>query len=378
MKIGVITCHNVYNYGASLQAHALQHYLEQMGNEVEIIDYNPWFHRDRYNPFWLNRKLKDKRAFLLKYVHPYRLYRAYRNGMFKTWGRKSPFDHFTKTILHLTSKKYKSIDGLRKFPPMADIYIAGSDQIWNTNSENGKDPSYYLDFGSPKRRISYAASLATSTIAEGWEDFVKREVEKFDYVSVREKTGVALLKSLGIGNVEMVLDPVFLLDAKYWSLLSEQAKCGKNIERKSYLLLYDFLGNNTQMRDFAKMISQKNGFVIVSINDLRKSEYADININNAGPLEFLWFIKNASCVISNSFHATAFSIIFRRNFYTYSLNGHNNSSRMVDFLSMLGLAERFDTADLFLPEIDYEEIGRRLESYQNRSKCFINTAISIQ
>ena len=374
MKISIITCHRVYNYGASLQAHALQHYLEQMGNEVEIIDYNPWFHCDRYNPFWFNRKSKDKRVFF----YPYRFYRAYRSGMFETWGRKSPFEHFTKNILHLTSKKYKSIDDLKKYPPAADIYIAGSDQIWNTCSENGRDPSYYLDFGSPKRRISYAASLATSAIAKGWEDFVKRKVEKFDYVSVREETGVAILKSLGIGNVEMVLDPVFLLDEKYWSLLSEQAKCYKKIEGKSYLLLYDFLGNNMQMRDFAKMISQKNNLIIVSINDLRKSEYADININDAGPLEFLRLIRNSSCVISNSFHATAFSIIFKRDFYTYSLTGHNNSSRMVDFLSMLGLSERFNTADLYLPEFDYEEIGHRLEAYLNRSKCFINNAISIK
>lgn len=103
MKIKTITCHHVYNYGASLQAYALQHYLETLGHEVEIIDFNPWFHCDRYNPFWMPKNAIGRAASiinkfpLLRYLwYPYK---AYRGGMFKTWGRKAAFDAFEKNII---------------------------------------------------------------------------------------------------------------------------------------------------------------------------------------------------------------------------------------------------------------------------------------
>ena len=376
MKIKTITCHHVYNYGASLQAYALQHYLESLGHEVEIIDFNPWFHCDRYNPFWYPKYGKyapifKALPFLRVMVMPFK---AFVNGMFVTWGRKSAFDSFEKKHYHLSRRKYQNSEELKKYAPSADIYIAGSDQIWNTYSENGKEPAYYLGFGSKSvKRISYAASLATNSIMEGYEDFVKRNLMNFNAISVRENTGKNILSQLGITDVEVVLDPVFLLDKEQWDILAQQGKM-YGLKEKSYVLVYDFLGNDMKMVDFIKQYSVKHSLQVVSINDFNTRSYVDLNINNAGPLEFLALIKNASCVVASSFHATAFSVIFEKEFYTFNLQGFNNSSRMKDLLLSLNIVDRLNpnTESMIL---DYFKISKILDNLVCNSKMFIKNNI---
>lgn len=375
MKIKTITCHHVYNYGASLQAYALQHYLESLGHEVEIIDFNPWFHCDRYNPFWIPKNAIGRAAQIIKILPFMRYiwypYKAYKGGMFKTWGRKAAFEKFEKEYYHLTPIKYYSYEQLQKNPPRADVYVAGSDQIWNTFSENGKEPSYYLDFGKESiKRISYAASLATSTIKEEYKVFIKEKLARFNAISVREKTGVKLLADIGIDNISVVLDPVFLLDKSEWQQLSLKGNL-YGLSHESYVLVYDFLGNDDNMISFVKAYAKEKSLKIVSINDFSERDYADININNAGPLEFLALINNAACVVASSFHATAFSVILEKEFYTFNLKGYNNSSRMLDFLSSIGLQERMNSEDIIDNPIDWKKISSNLLLKLKQSKEFV-------
>lgn len=378
MKIKTITCHHVYNYGATLQAYALQHFLESQGHDVEIIDFNPWFHRDRYNIWFLFPE--GKKAKLMRLLPPlkwiYLPYSKWRSGMFATWGRKAAFESFEKKYYHLTNEKYLNSDQLKKNPPEADLYIAGSDQIWNTQSYNGKEPGYYLDFGKDSiKRISYAASLATSQIADGWSDFVKEKVSKLDSVSVREATGVKQLSDLGISNVTQVLDPVFLLTAEEWRRLAKNAK-DYGVKKASYVLLYDFLGNDASMREFTVDYARTNKLQIVSVNDFKPRDYADININDAGPLEFISLIDNAACVIGSSFHATAFSVILEKDFYTFSLIGQDNSSRMRDFLKMLSLEKRMNVDDFECSEeIEWFQVEKNLKKTYNESKLWLNNML---
>lgn len=376
MKIKTITCHHVYNYGASLQAYALQHYLESLGHEVEIIDFNPWFHCDRYNPFWMPKNAIGRAAQIIKRLPFMRYiwypYKAYKRGMFKTWGRKAAFDKFEKEYYHLTPIKYYSSEQLQKKPPRADVYVAGSDQIWNTFSENGKEPGYYLDFGKESiKRISYAASLATSTIKEEYKVFIKEKLARFNAISVREKTGAKLLADLGIDNISVVLDPVFLLDKSEWHQLSLKGNL-YGLSHESYVLVYDFLGNDENMISFVKAYAKEKSLKIVSLNDFSERDYADININNAGPLEFLALINNAACVVASSFHATAFSVILEKEFYTFDLKGYNNSSRMLDFLSSIGLQERMNSKELINHPIDWRKITSNLLLKLKQSKDFIH------
>ena len=376
MKIKTITCHHVYNYGASLQAYALQHYLESLGHEVEIIDFNPWFHCDRYNPFWMPKNAIGRAAQIIKILPFMRYiwypYKAYKGGMFKTWGRKAAFDKFEKEYYHLTPIKYYSSEQLQKKPPRADIYVAGSDQIWNTFSENGKEPGYYLDFGKESiKRISYAASLATSTIKEEYKVFIKEKLARFNAISVRESTGAKLLADLGIDNISVVLDPVFLLDKSEWQQLSLKGNL-YGLSYESYVLVYDFLGNDENMISFVKAYAKEKSLKIVSINDFSERDYADININNAGPLEFLALINNAACVVASSFHATAFSVILEKEFYTFNLKGYNNSSRMLDLLSSIGLQERMNSKVLINHPIDWRKKTSNLLLRLKQSKDFIH------
>ena len=373
MKIATITCQHVYNYGATLQAYALQSYLEALGHEAEVIDYRLPTHMryEMFTPYPQGRIYEAVKKFpLLRYVVcPYRNRR-----MWLTWGRKKAFDAFDARYLHLSSRIYRSIEELRQDPPRADIYVAGSDQIWNTFSENGRSPAYYLDFGQNVKRVAYAASLATPEIAPGWEHFVRGEVSKFDAVSVREKTGVELLQRLGIGDVRQVLDPVFLLPREKWQRMADMAKRYNKIEGP-YVFLYDFLGNDNEIRRFAKSFSESNGYKIVSVNDFARRDYADINVNDAGPLEFLYLLSHAGCVISNSFHATAFSVIFRKEFYTFGLVGHHNSSRMTDFLKELGLEGRYNPRSLSVSDLDYGKALGILEKQIIDSKSFLKSVV---
>lgn len=374
MNIKTITCHNVYNYGASLQAYALQHYLETLGHNVEIIDFQPWFHQDRYNPYYIGKGGKlyaiCRICPLLKYILVPLKFHERNMAMKRTWGRKKAFDDFTSEYLHLT-KRYETSNELRRNPPTADLYIAGSDQIWNTDSHNGREPGYYLDFGDAKK-ISYAASFAVSSIKDEWKPFVKQELSHFNHISVREKTGLNILENLGIHDGVQVLDPVFLLDKEKWEDLASKAK-KYGLKDRGYILIYDFL-NDERISAFTDKIKKQTGYLSVSVNDFNVLPYADININDAGPLEFLSLIQHAAVVVCSSFHATAFSLTFNKPFYVFPLKGQNNSSRMEDLLTTYGIYDRFLPKKI-INKIDYDLIAISLSKDVIRSKSILKSFI---
>lgn len=291
--------------------------------------------------------------------------------MVKTWGRKKSFDDFTKQYLSLTCR-YNTSEELKANPPHADVYIAGSDQIWNTESYNGKEPGYFLDFGTVKK-ISYAASFAVSEIQEEWRPFVKSQLSHFQHISVREKTGLSILKSLGIPNGVQVVDPVFLLGAEEWKALAHKAK-GYGLKENNYIVVYDFL-NDERIAAFAKKLKEQTNMTVVSINDFNVLPYVDININDAGPLEFVSLISKAAAVVCSSFHASAFSLIFKKPFYVYPLIGQNNSSRMEDLLNLIGHHERFMPGNI-LDDMDYHAIQSVLDKEIGRSKDVLRSFIN--
>lgn len=369
MEIKTITCHNAYNYGASLQAYALQHFLQSLGHNVQIIDFLPYYFQTRYNLHYISPTSK---YYKICHLHPFLTYSLNfikSKYLDKTWGRKRNFDNFTKQFLTLTENRYETSIVLKENPPQADIYIAGSDQIWNTDMNNGKEPAYYLDFGDSKsKRISYAASFGISKIESNIKEFVRQNLYKFDSISVREQTGIKILQELGIKG-ELVLDPVFLLNKQEWQKLSQASLKYANIKNNHYILVYDFT-NDERTKQMAYKIKAETNLPIVSINDYTPMDYADININNAGPLEFINLINNASTIVSNSFHATAFSIILEKEFYVYPLKGQNNSSRMTDLLNILEIIDRFNTQNP-QKKLEYNRIKTILDKHIQESKSFL-------
>ncbi len=373
MKIKTITCHRVYNYGASLQAFALQHYLEKNGHNVEIIDYWPKQFHARYNLWYVHqeskyRKIIDKLP-LLRY--PLGLKNNW--WMLKTWGRRKAFLSFENAYLHITPITYFNSHELASNPPVADCYIVGSDQVWNTDCENGRHSAYYLDFGDKNtKRISYAASFGIPLVKNEYKEFVAEKIQRLDYVSVREKTGLDILDNMGIHNAVQVCDPVFLLSPSDWEHLLSSTIPYPSLT-KGYILVYDFLHNDNRIKDITLKLSKSRNLPIVSVNDYSSVSYAKKNINNAGPLEFLNLIKGASAVVSNSFHATAFSVIFGKDFYVYPLISQRNSSRMTDFLSDIGLLSRFECTEVC--ELDYSNVSVKLNCQIDKSKEFLFKAL---
>ena len=371
MNIKTITCHCVFNYGASLQAYALQHYLEQQGHQVEIIDYMPDYYRDRYNIWYINN-ITRKGKFFNKYPFlKFPLIPLKNWYMIRTRGRKRAFLKFEKDFMHITARQYETIDDLRRDPPDADIYIVGSDQVWNTDMQNGQRPPFYLDFGAPNiQRVSYAASFGIPLVRKEYVPFVKKQLQNLSKISVREQSGLLVLESLGIRNGVQVMDPVFLLNTTEWSLLADKAK-DYGLADNGYILVYDFEHTNPKVQTLVNKLAKQRRLPIVSVNDHKPLSYADKNIYDAGPLEFLTLIQHASAVVCNSFHGTAISIIFQKEFYVFPLQGQRNSERMTDLLDSLGIRSRFEL-ETIVP-IDYSTVAPLLQKNREKSMDYLRS-----
>ena len=369
MKICTITCHDVYNYGASLQAYALQTYLESLGHEVQIIDYKPKY-QAAYN-IW-NVKRRGKLGVLSNYLLIVYLFLVLSKffTLRKTKKRIKAFAEFKRTYLKCT-ERYDTYEALAGSPPVADVYIAGSDQIWRTNLMNGKDPAFYMQFGSCiTKRISYAASFGTSQITDGLECFVRSMVSSLDAVSVREKSGIQVLSNLGV-NSQLVCDPVFLMTADDWK---QKLGIKKALYSEPYILVYDLFHNNKKMESFCVNYAKKNSLKIVAINDKQETPYAHININDGGPVEFVNLISNAQFVVADSFHATAFATIFHRPFRTFFKN--LALARLQDFLSEIEMSKCLNPEESVSIVYDWNKIDLSLVRIISESKKFLQSQTS--
>ena len=366
MKIRTITCHDVCNYGASLQALALQTYLEREGHDVRIIDYLP--------EYSIPYKLWDvspashlykpsKYFFLIKLFWAVRRYFQVR----PTFARKEAFKRFNDRFLHLT-EHYSSYNELATNPPEADMYIAGSDQIWRTNLGNGKDPAFYLQFGNrDTKRVSYAASFGLPYLTEGMEYLIKTYLSQFDAISVREKSGVEILKSLELeGN--LVTDPVFLLSKDLWNEILEIKKRKIDVP---YLLVYDLNGRcmHNEKLSFVKEYAKIHKLKVVAINDIRSTKYAQLNVNDASPEDFVNLIQYADIVVSDSFHATAFSCIMNTPFRVFF--DRPQAARIKDFLDMVELSDCINNNDL-QTNIDWNKTNAILSQFVFKSKQYLH------
>ena len=369
MKISTITCHDVYNHGASLQAYALMTYLNNQGHNVEIIDYKPYYMGTLYklsnidNPAWEKNFISKSIYLTLKLP-----------GRLISLKRKKNFDDFTKKYLNVGNYTYESNEDLKSNLPDSDIFICGSDQIWNSLHANGKDPAFYLDFvPNDKVKAAYAASFATDTISDEYKIMTKSLVEKLDKVGVREESGVKIVKDLGIEKAVNVLDPVFLLEKEQWDNIAT-----KEFNEK-YILVYDF-DKSLVIEALAKEISKKKGYKIYTIN-VDKPKYADKCFNLDGPETFVSLVKNAQFVISNSFHAAVFSLVYEKDFVIVNRTESINT-RMRDLLSSLTIGDRLIGKDYdinkVIEEINYDNVKPILNEKIDFSKQYLYDLLSIK
>lgn len=370
MRIKTLTTYNVYNYGASLQAYALMTYLSRQGHDVEIINYQPEYLTRKYNYKWVNPESKMSRYALTRVV--YRILKFLQRQT--TLANKRLFDDFTHRMLHETKQVYCTFEELQENPPEADLYIVGSDQIWNVFYEAGRDPAFYLEFVRTGKRASYAASFSYIDIDDANRKRIACSLKKFDAISVREYHGIDILRTMGIEGT-WVLDPVFLLSIEEWKEIMVPVKTGT----EPYLLIYDFEGNK-ELRDFAVWYAKEQNLKIYSISDRAyQTRYADKHFTKTGPCEFISLIYHCRAFVSNSFHGTAFSIMFHKPVFVFGRNRHKVNSRMESLLSMFELSDRYihrtDKENRSPAEIDWNKIESIKDRFLNISESFIHKVL---
>lgn len=363
MKIRTITCHNVNNYGASLQATALCGYLRLQGHDAKVIDYIPvrggTAPRSRLRTILESPLLRP----VARLIDSYRSYRSRdRRRRFATYLSALPL-----------TRRYSSLAQLRETPPQADLYIAGSDQIWNPRFANGRDPAFFLDFGAATtRRASYAASFASEQLPQNSEQEMQSHLATLDDISVRESSGLDILHSLGYEGVQVV-DPVFLLPRSYWDSVAGRSEIR---HKGNYILLYAF-DAGPLIRDTARRLSEDMRLPVISIAAY-PVKGVEKNYCNAGPAEFLSLIRGASVILTESFHALAFGMIFRVPFFAFRRN-ENLNARLTDFLSTLGLSQRLITSDTgTLPQVgmDFSAPETILDQMRETSVKYLNRITS--
>lgn len=336
MKILTLTTYQGYNYGASLQAYALQTYLKSRGHETEILRFEPEYLM-RYYAFWyVNSESRLSRNAITRML--YRIVKWIQRRT--TFKRKAVFDYFNHQVLHETDQIWKSSKELIDNPPKADLFLCGSDQIWNILYEAGRDPIFYLDFVKEGKKASYAASFSYIDLPKKHFVRIQSSLQKFDAVSVREYQSKELLDKMGINGI-WVLDPVFLLPRQDWDTLIDRKdifqKESYNINNK-YMLVYDFEGNQ-HLKSFVLKYAKEHHLKLYAITDRFPLSYVDHNFKNAGPVDFVRLIKNCECFVSNSFHGTAFSIIYHKPFYVFNREKAKVNSRMLSLLTLFGLMD---------------------------------------
>lgn len=377
-KIGIITIHNSPNYGACLQSYALYKYIVNQGLECELIDLKRPIHagyvesRD-FRPYYIHREsfLEKIKGFVRRLLKPERVSRESTNPK-----RIAKFNDFNSEIK--LSAPYYSIDNLYSNPPLYDVYISGSDQLWNPEQPFPIEP-YFLTFVQTRnaKKISYASSIGISSLEHQQIMDFTHWLSDYDAISVREPVAAQILQPHLKQKIEIVADPTFLLNVEEWKSLAN------NYQEKGYILCF-MLGFRPTLLNEALSVSNdlNKKLIVLGQRDIPKDKRYTL-IDDAGPKEFLGLIKCSDCVFTDSFHGTVFSILLGvKNFFSYVPKGNRRASRLETLLSPLGLLDRIiinddftKVPDLLKRDIDIEKLSILLENESKASQNFLNKYI---
>lgn len=352
-KIGIITYHKHNNYGAVLQAYALQEKIKSMGYDVEIINY-----KYKNNKFSLNI-LKNKGIinYILGILGPVtRLPRAYKFFIFRKYFSLSP--KYNKDTIKLAGQRY-------------DLCFSGSDNVWNAEITNF-DKNYFLNFISdPKKKYSYASSFGSSKIPEDLRSEYTKLLNSYNMLNTREESGAQLIKSLTNKKANVVVDPTLLLEKKEWNKLAIAPK-----EVQKYLLAYQMVPSKKFIQ-LVNRISKKESLKVIYIPfPMGKVTQGKWKFG-LSPQEWLGYIKYADKIVTDSFHGVIFSIIFQKEFYVVLTQ---LSTRIENILSKIDLNNRIieNITGYEQPKINYDNIKIKLKQLISNSnevlkKCLENS-----
>lgn len=373
MKIGIITLHRVLNYGSALQAYALQKYIqEELKEDVEIIDY-----------IYPNKDHKEKKS-IYKAVKDYIRVEIRDRMLYHRSRKKKLFLKFYDQELKLSESDYDCYEKIKQSPPIYDLYMTGSDQVWNYKTLKN-DPAMYCVFApSSARRIAFGASFSLGELPCQYHDSVRDRLTKYSHIGVRDKSGLKILEDLDLPHSiqsSNTCDPTLLLSNDYYDKLAEKSNIridGDYI--LEYQLNYSFSAEPT-MSYLIRESRRHQPMKLVTLNIKRKCSEEDVLISGIGPNEFIWLIKHAQLVLTSSFHGTMFSIIYKRPFFCVIPPDSHPDKRIPDILDVLSLRDRCicngEKSILCNPfDSPYtDEVNGKITDYINKSKKFLRESI---
>jgi hypothetical protein len=373
MKVGTLTFHHVNNYGAALQAYALQQTILRYGYQSEIIDYKRQNISDVFQ-WWKNKThsfLKGKPDRDLYTISEF--LKMVFVGEGNTRDIAEPFNKFRSERLILSEPVNKN--NVKNLNDRYDLFITGSDQVWNCGRVN-MDSSYMLDFVNDyTKKGSYAASFGISEIPGKYREIYERLLSDYKYLSVREPAGAVIIQNLINRNAQVVLDPTLLLTIEEWKEIAS-----RSIEEQPYILVYQLEYSETIMK-FARNLAKATGCKVRLMRKPKGKNVSEEYCTKAGPEEWLSQFLGAKYIVTNSFHGAAFSINFNKNFFVEIPSNRIRgamSSRLENLLSVFDMQHRFLVSgenEHMLEEIDYKPVNIRLEQLRTDSLNYLKTML---
>ena len=361
MKTGIVTFHRVNNLGAVLQSVALNEYINDNFCDCEIIDFCPNNSIPWRNPVLKLLSFVKKQVLRLKYPNKYL--------------QEKRFNDFRKNHYILSQKTYYGDKDIKSNPPKYDVLISGSDQIFNTTL-TGDSKSYYLTFDNETKKISYASSFGRESITDMEYDLIETELSKFDSLSVRELSAGDIIEGkLGV-RPQLVMDPVFLLDKTRW-----ENRCNEDmkIPYSEYIFVYSMESTELILETAEKIKNEYNLPVIIVRGGGGKLNIDGTEDSSCGPEEFLRYIRDAKIVVTNSFHGTAFSLIFEKEFVCVA-----HSTRNARIKNIMNLVGRENTVIDNVDKLEYandfvakgKDVLKNLSSYIDNSKKYLSKCLN--
>lgn len=350
LKTVTVTFHRARNYGAVLQAYALQKILLSLGYDNKILD-------ESEEPLFKINKENIRLFFISCLLNIYTLC-----NLKKMIRQKKVFKFFVEENMQLT-RKYDA-NSLKENYPTADIYITGSDQVFSYTIDPEKRDVRFLNFLKNEKKCSYAASFGEYDLSSENRKAFKENLLSFDQLSLREQKGYEYIKSFCDIKAEVNIDPIFLLTVEEWRKISVTPKL-----KEKYICCF-LINNHPLLEDVISKLKADTKLKVICIQTRpMKILKSGITIINASPQEFLGYLLNAEYIITTSFHGTAFSILFNKQFYTLIKNFR--PQRMENLFSLFNINSSHLIRDNFTFDnnlIDYAEINKKIEN--ERSKAF--------
>ncbi|MGQ7318910.1 polysaccharide pyruvyl transferase family protein [Streptococcus suis] len=374
-KIGISTVHTGFNYGSALQAFASKVILQELGYQGVNISLKGSIMKGR------DVRLKKIVVIALRLLRqPHNIKKrvsVYGDNISKSYSERTKelFINFRNDKIEPYSCTWNQLKCLAKNDDYK-AFLCGSDQIWNSEALY-VDPQYYLRFAPKDKRIAFAPSFGRDKIANYNKDIITKYIKDIPNLSVREESGVAIIKELTNKDATHLIDPTLVLDAKKWDEYLELQEIP--LDNQKYILAYFLNEPSDYAKECIKNLAEKHKLKVIALPYQREViDWLDF-APDAGPVEFVQYVKNASYVFTDSFHGTAFAVNYEVPFNTFERqygSAGKQSSRLVSFLKLVSLENRFNPSmELLDTPIDFRESKFVLESERQKSLDYLLKAL---